>query len=1005
MRIEFSKVELSGPTPFIRLEVNSADFKQKYLNYEDSSHMSYPSPWAAAIYFSKVLESFTDRVNASPKQRLTAKLLDIYLKGIFLGIITPEKVDIRDLPTKLKENLKEQFPLSLNQQFNPVQRGYILMLRYRDYYVAFEYPDCFFSPAAYFSNWPDEPQGIEREMIQEIENSFSALSPEVKGIFKQYISALYNSYPSANSPWAIAFGGLEIDGNPYSRLPRFDGPLERVCFYPFGVSLRYQNEIKETLNIRGNPTNLLVYSPLGVPFEGTHDVTVRFSSGSIKINVSIGGVGEENFEIKEGCLGRDEKYYLLEDVFQPIYRGNLRIEICDISPRPYEGTGPWLMGTQYKTARLVVKDIASCRQLGSLDVRLIRWQDLFVDKLIKIDGQTPDCALKKVFARANKGGKQYGFNLIKRKELEYEIPGVCLRIYNNDDAIEASGLTLAVWPDFYFEKWKPYFIYFSPGSGKVGLKLINEKSSPDPSNPPVIQTANQKAVKKVAVDFFEFEPAITFKDINNREIGSFNIKGYLSPVASNANRRENIFGVDFGTSSTVVSRYEAAEESQESEVLQLKFDPMIIFGKKEYIDIHDLPIGQAVELPSLLYINNPDGRIINFNLGFEETTLIFDGTRFFEEGYQADRLKSQLKWKGTREEIASYLYLLSLLIIRDEYSRSLPHKIKFIFSYPLSFSKDQFDKFKDSVRLLIQCLRNEFTDLFSGPDDDIYRFVSETDVISSVNYGENDTLVIDMGGGSSDLVYITYADGEKKYNFIDSLQIAGEKVLDKLSIVSHIDKHKLQEKIKNGSYGTELRDAIDTSLDDFKKYMRIILQYALRNLSAMPGAGGNMDNINRLNFNIVLSGNGWKLFDAFKIDRADILRGIFPNASEIYYNIEEAKIYLAKNLPYSWDMGSLDAHSGRKAVFGLSLIVAESPKSWNDEIPCEIHNKQVTISRPRDPSLLNEIRCFDLEESNIAARFVFKGDLLGRFSANATWGLIKSPLAKLVEWKGAKLMS
>ena len=906
---------------------------QDYINYNFKagkmfpSHENYPSPWAVCEYFAEVVgntptktttttntntDSGSDGEERSPYQR-AIELLETYLKGLFIG-----KISLKSKTINLKKDIIKQVFLELFPKPGCKSDGNfkLQVLEYGGKDVAIECPEALFAPSAHFSNWPKDFNSDEKAMKEDVDNSFEALSPGDKDLFYDYLRYLI----------------YQADDNP-----------------------PYKKAIEEILKKAGKPTTALQDAPqgivqagniCGVPIYTLPTISLQgasnlqgasFSPGSIKLNLA----GQSITILQDACLGRDGRYYVIEDSVKDLIQGGSRslpgglvISIRNIL-KPITSFEVWSYGMKYKDATLYVQD-RDGRAL-TLPIRLVGWREVFVEKIAQIDGRLPDSAVRSVFRQGTVGNVKYGFAETNFGGGTYGIlDGKFKHTYTGNQISQINNPVLAIWPGGKVDGWKPYFVYTN-----IPVKFIYQTTnfiSLVPSNTGIL-------VKKLDKDQIERSEPLVIMDATGRELGGFNFANQFPQLAlQRIAPTTATLGIDFGTSSSVVAL--------NGNSLSFQISPSFVFGNAEQVSLLDFPISPplppVVEVPTMLYLKN-----FPFNpfSSFEEVSIVFFNQSVLKSlgGNASLRLRRNIKWNGTPDEKKAYLYTLLLPALWSIFSSPQYNGVSLRFSYPLSFSQGQIRGFRNVINDVVRQLGADIP----GLTINVEGFIGESEILSFITPDDKGddgkkgkTLVIDLGGGSTEITYFDFSAGRVS-DYVDSIKIAGNNLVSQLATHTNSKFVNVEAGIRAGQVPPIPSNRVQAFANYFIAFLNILINYIRRQISANNKTGPcDKVEIDR----VILLGNGWSLVDLItNIPNFPVTAFFNIITSSLGSNptitkIPNPKTVLAQTLSglantfliHPNKLGS--SPSGIKAFVGITLQVSNQKVSWNEFLPFQLQS-------------------------------------------------------------------
>ena len=888
-------------------EINSKNL-DIYLQKE-SSHMSYPSLWGAAEYFDIVLRSIGNTGSLSDAQKNALRLFECYLKGIFIRVLELDTIDFSGKDSLFYETLLDLFPFNGLSCEDSRKNGDFVILKYGEDVVALESPYTLFFPSAYFSYWPYKPdsadsKGMESEikMLKVIENLFNRLDDKEKDLYYNWIE--------------------NIKGVLGERLP---GVFSRILGGK-GYNKRddWRNDLFPSLNsICVSNGDVFLYN-LKKDIKDKFEVELKFDSNSGNLSIAITESDKNPVSIPiMGVKGRDGNYYMFGEFIKT--EKDFTIEVKSYGKLHQEKF-------QYHEGKLIVKFLSL--ELMEFDVCVLRDKSqIFANKILKVGDKLPENVLRKNFQFNGKSGIVLHYDE-KKEEFYINVNGEKIsKSYDKKEIVEmgVTDIRLKMWPEKPLKGWNYYFLYYQLTDG-ISLGMDNLQK-------------NGSGVKKLTYDDIVKEKYL-FDFYEGKEfLGSFSLGVDMDEEISFLPLSRGIkFGIDFGTSTTVVAYEDLNGGGSTPKVMEFDFNPLDILGDK-YVLMNIFPesFSGVKEIESSL-VRVKGKNIQNFENGFEEYYIPggIGQLSAYLSGVENSLLsiQSNLKWSGNVVYIKSYMYLLLILSLWNycvKNNNTLPSKIILNFSYPLAMASTMVDRFEDAVNKVI----SELKKLINNKNFEITaNFIDESNVYSYVGKVDKKVLFIDMGGETVDMYY---KDKDGKVAFVDSIKFGGNYYLKKL-----LDNNKtlidLLAEVKRSKY--DYVTGKDSKGDNCENFGLLLIKYVSlclygKNNKGVQSSEMSYDNIlekiGSLVDKVYLVGNGWRLFDIFGSQfntKENFFSKRFGGSNTKVYYFDKSKLaegLVEAVLQNKSGKGGKDSNQSSQSGGGVKTIVGLNGTLYKDQ--------------------------------------------------------------------------
>lgn len=336
-----------------------------------------------------------------------------------------------------------------------------------------------------------------------------------------------------------------------------------------------------------------------------------------------------------------------------------------------------------------------------------------------------------------------------------------------------------LWPNLHPENWSDsYYCYTYYGSN-------NEHFTPvfyDKHH--TIITPRSYSRKSQNITVYELSTLPNYIQVTNNEVSGYIILDHAKLNRHDAMNQDVSIGIDFGTSHTIV----AIRDNTNVDTLQYssKFDNENI-NDRDFIPLFDFTEDEVRSgaIPKLIYstlnqyflpnilgstdeqnkVSMPLPTMVIWETDSANNALITNSINFSKNevySYPADGMginkkyltETNLKWTPDklRQELAKEYLKILILIIKYEltrrnidYSLSNSSKLVVSWAYPKSFSEIRIKDYKQMWESLLQGFRIEYSD---ESKSSLMYFNHKGDVPKN---SSDLTLVIDVGGGSSDI--------------------------------------------------------------------------------------------------------------------------------------------------------------------------------------------------------------------------------------------------------------
>ena len=401
---------------------------------------------------------------------------------------------------------------------------------------------------------------------------------------------------------------------------------------------------------------------------------------------------------------------------------------------------------------------------------------------ISIENNIDDICVQFSFPLSGIGGEQANFKFTKRypkKDLVY--------LQTNVPVIE-------IWPNVRREGWKKYYLYYenSDAQNENSQEIGRDFFYVDPwaygedigADVPDHGLANRYTAQLSGF------PEALLCTVNMSQQGSMAAQtmdaGILllsqPPLVTREGELTWQFGIDFGTSSTMLYFREGSKQPQ-----PLSFDPHLF-------QVTDSGIPRTRTfinfIPSLMEGRN-DGsflsifHMLNTQTMHQEILPLQDGHVFMLTTQRieffrklSNRIDANLKWKDDdigRRKVAAYVKQICIQSVAEAAIRGVD-KLNWNFSFPTAFSKEQQFAFKATCQdAVAEACRNT---CFEIPESTIVPWPeSKASAYYFNKLGKSDTnfsdgaICLDIGAGTTDISIISGQPGRIVYH--TSIQFAG----------------------------------------------------------------------------------------------------------------------------------------------------------------------------------------------------------------------------------------
>jgi hypothetical protein len=809
-----------------------------------------PNLWGASIIMKFMLEK-GDEVSKS--------LLFSYLKGLWLGTLTVDYEKINN--SSFDKVILSHFPLKdkYKDAFMKIDgKNSLPVLKYENSIVAYNYPETLFVPSADYSEWPNKPKKEESSLLK-IEKTFTELidnHKKAKLDFKKFLLNLHKYAKDVKNKLLVKLidsfyknvSGHNIAEESSIDLNRSDTESSAI------ESLFISGESEKALKIDIKPFS----------FSSLLNV-VKFDLKGGKVFID-----ELEIDIEElGLVVHNDKVYLIRDVYS--------------SSGILEKDGYVFKIEKNKLVVSPVNELTYIKNRKEITLEeIIVLNSIFVEKLFVIENNGRKIIPKKpVYKRYDFLLEECGFIDNVGSEVRYKLKikgfGAKDKTLKHEILNEKTKNNfypqLFIWPNIKLENWNLYYLYFSPiGKESLAAKVYIGDREYFYDKPKVYKLNN------IPDEIVLIEGKEEFQ-----ERGIFDFSEFIKTEEVKKTKKETLkIGVDFGTSNT------SAYFSAANDYVIYDKDLMGAFLiEKQQLD-YFLPIMDVEILPSELFIK---GTNFNWENGLQDYTIPYfireDGSLIQEEIIIAliNYIKTNFKWSGTdpigsdteRNYFKSYIYLILQFLV----ARGVKHgygKIKFGFSYPLSFSSPQIKMYFNILKNVIEKINKETDNII----EDTISFVSESEAaaFSKREIDADNVIVIDAGGGSTDIAVIQ----NDKPTYFTSVEFGGRDLIKKASKGSIKEEQKLEWQIRANGVGN--------ISDNFKNdFFNILLELPRR--IALKSLGKTDNPFEKpANIRIVLMGQSW----GFTQGNYNNVVERFFNGIIAQYNLKEAKKILCKGI-------------------------------------------------------------------------------------------------------------
>jgi hypothetical protein len=316
--------------------------------------------------------------------------------------------------------------------------------------------------------------------------------------------------------------------------------------------------------------------------------------------------------------------------------------------------------------------------------------------------------------------------------------------------IDNWNISLGIWPNFYTDDWKLYFsscIVSQDSLLKIDPIILNDEESKSKCT-----FANWDIVRNEANIYHSEKPIVGFYiNQKNESLGVILIQGFKEVKKFNDN--ELIIALDFGTSNTNIMKKESGSKSVEMK-FENRYLPIIRGYKNQMNELllfkvdNDTDKGTNIPFPTLCIdfsdVNSNNNKCNKYYPFFITPSNEFVG-----------KIKGDIKWGsgGTKEDLPSTHYLRGLFwMIMAEARAEGIKKVRLIWSYPISMPKPQIDSMKQFWE---SCVRGsdkptneiEFEQVAVSESEAICKHFAKSEPV----YSSDLTIIIDVGGGSTDI--------------------------------------------------------------------------------------------------------------------------------------------------------------------------------------------------------------------------------------------------------------
>jgi hypothetical protein len=575
-----------------------------------------------------------------------------------------------------------------------------------------------------------------------------------------------------------------------------------------------------------------------------------------------------------------------------------------ISPSPI----PFKIEHSYEKLTVTTKsnqkiDIELPRE-RNLNFKSIKIEDIFPEKIIVVKDQTPDFCVSKEFlkilnpneSKVEEEGDDYRVKLKILNEWEVE-----KKYRQKNESIEHfKHHTIRIFPKGIPKDWRRFLTGFVRIKGaeaqeiqkaqNVEITLYDEKLSPLYSikgNTPGEVNIQKEVIKYIGItyensnSFYLVENLYSEKQIENDNL-------YLL--------------VDFGTSNTWIKKcYKKGEETYAEDIkLEHLRDTTFIIGKLKddekdettWIADSFHPNKDIPSIPTVITLLNTEMKspslwkyLSDFRISHTIESQVLEAAVTPIQGFKwkhfVENYPEFQRW--TQDEhfkrivfhyLRELLYLTIASHCADKKEEKIQKNIEIVYSYPLRFKKEEdYESLYNEIwKDVCKALSKD-----TGLDIKVKGKYTESEAITEASSGvlsieriEKGTLVfiVDMGGGTVDISFFARENGESERVVYHGCVLWGGDFF-----IRYLFKDKEENEINTKIWEIKEKGKLFQSKEEEQnvkerttrrdKFIKLLIDYLARQIAGFI----INNNIAKLVIDMILAGNGWRLFAPFPSER------------------------------------------------------------------------------------------------------------------------------------------